>query len=198
MNRLPVCIFVLASLLALSPSCRLFRRSRAPKAPPLVVTTLPERKPPEPAVLDPVPTPPEIAQRSVSSLPPPPVPAELPPAMPPASQKAKAARSGSRAEQESEPLEPQAPVAVPQLTHLLSAEERQKYSQEIEALLATTRRDLEQVAGRTLNEDRMLMLDRVRAFVRQAQDARTTDLVTALNLARRAQVLAEDLEQSTR
>ena len=49
------------------------------------------------------------------------------------------------------------------------------------------------VAGRTLNAEMTSILNRIQTFQKQAEQARDADLVTAVNLARRADLLAQDL-----
>jgi hypothetical protein len=59
--------------------------------------------------------------------------------------------------------------------------------------LERVRRVLVAVVGRNLNRDLTEMVGRIQTFQRQAEQARETDLVTAVNLARRADLLAQDL-----
>ncbi len=198
MNRSPVCLILLAAAVSLWPSCGLFRRSRPPASAPPVLTAPPKAERPPPTT-KPLPEPPEIEPAPVSTLPPPPIPAAVPAAQPPPPKRTRTRSGSSKTGSEDTGLEElRTPAPVPQLTHLLSDEQRRRYASEIEQRLANIQRYLEQLANRALNEEGMLMLDRVRAFMRQAQEARASDLVTALSLARRAEVLAADLARSTR
>jgi hypothetical protein len=52
------------------------------------------------------------------------------------------------------------------------------------------------LTGKSLNGEQKVYLDRVRAFIQQANEARKTDLFRAKNLAERASVLADDLYRS--
>jgi hypothetical protein len=49
------------------------------------------------------------------------------------------------------------------------------------------------VAGKALNAEQSEIAERIRTFQKQAEQARDQDLVTAVNLARRADLLAQDL-----
>jgi hypothetical protein len=51
------------------------------------------------------------------------------------------------------------------------------------------------VAGKSLNGEQSEIADRIRTFEKQAEQAREQDLVTAVNLAKRADLLAQDLLQ---
>jgi hypothetical protein len=49
------------------------------------------------------------------------------------------------------------------------------------------------VAGKNLNAEQTENANRIRTFQKQAEQAREQDLVTAVSLARRADLLAKDL-----
>jgi len=49
------------------------------------------------------------------------------------------------------------------------------------------------VAGKNLNPELTQIVSRIQTFQKQAEQAREQDLVTAVNLARRADLLAQDL-----
>jgi hypothetical protein len=57
----------------------------------------------------------------------------------------------------------------------------------------SVRKILAQVGGKNLTADQKDIADRVRTYLTQAEQAREQDLVTAVNLARRADLLATDL-----
>jgi hypothetical protein len=59
--------------------------------------------------------------------------------------------------------------------------------------LDRVRRALALVAGKPLSRDLTDMVGRIQNFQRQAEQARESDPVTAVNLARRADLLAQDL-----
>jgi hypothetical protein len=94
------------------------------------------------------------------------------------------------------PPQPTTPKPGPQLTQILSAEQKQAYNQSIDASVARARRALASLGGRTLTADQRATVDRVRTFLSQAEDARKQDLVRAKGLADRADLLAQDLLKS--
>ena len=49
------------------------------------------------------------------------------------------------------------------------------------------------MAGKNLNAELTQMVSRIQTFQMQAEQTREQDLVTAVNLARRADLLAQDL-----
>jgi len=59
--------------------------------------------------------------------------------------------------------------------------------------MESVKRQLLRVAGKNLNAEQQDIADRVRTYLTQAEQARDKDLVTAVNLARRADLLAKDL-----
>ncbi len=59
---------------------------------------------------------------------------------------------------------------------------------------AAARVTLSRLQGRKLTAEQADAADRIRTFTSQAEQARKTDLRTAAQLARRAAVLARDLE----
>jgi hypothetical protein len=87
---------------------------------------------------------------------------------------------------------------VPRLTQLLSPEEQRQYNQEIDEALERAHRNVALIAQRPLNAEQQSLLERVHAFLQQTVELRQLDLVTARSLAQRADLLARDLERSTR
>jgi hypothetical protein len=55
------------------------------------------------------------------------------------------------------------------------------------------KRALTMVAGKNLTAEQKDIAERVQTYMKQAEQAREQDLVTAVNLARRADLLAKDL-----
>jgi hypothetical protein len=68
-----------------------------------------------------------------------------------------------------------------------------EYNQALDQSLERVRRALAIAAGKNLNADQSEIVNRIRTFQKQAEQAREQDLVTAVNLARRADLLAKDL-----
>jgi hypothetical protein len=85
---------------------------------------------------------------------------------------------------------------LPPLEQILTPEQRQAYLEAIDRNLGRARRTLEALRNRRLNDEQRTYLERIRAFIQQASDARQTDLFRARNLSERASVLAEDLLRS--
>jgi hypothetical protein len=90
------------------------------------------------------------------------------------------------------PPEP-APVAVPQLTEILSSAQRSQMESELTDHLARARSALGKVPRVTLNASQRETYDRINTFILQAEQARANDPATALQLAKRADLLAQDL-----
>ncbi|MEZ5401175.1 MAG: hypothetical protein R2729_16010 [Bryobacteraceae bacterium] len=97
-----------------------------------------------------------------------------------------------------ETVEVETPSSVPTLAQLLSPAEQQAYNTAIDTALRSARAKLSTVQTRRLNDSQRSSLERATAFVKQAEEARPTDLATAKALAERADVLAEDLLRATR
>jgi hypothetical protein len=72
------------------------------------------------------------------------------------------------------------------------AQERE-YNQTLAESFARVDSALARLEGRQLTADQIRTADRIRTFRRQAEQAREQDLVTAVSLARRADLLAKDL-----
>jgi hypothetical protein len=84
------------------------------------------------------------------------------------------------------------PSAAP-LGQMLSATERTELTQAVNQSLSSARRNLDLLASRTLTPDQTEQRKTIEIFISQAERARQSDLTTAANLARRAEVLAQSL-----
>jgi hypothetical protein len=82
---------------------------------------------------------------------------------------------------------------APRLGQIFTAEQLRDYNRAVDESLDRVRRVLGTVAGRNLNPELSAMVSRIQTFQKQAEQAREQDLVTAVNLARRADLLAQDL-----
>lgn len=162
---------------------------KAPRAfnPPPVTAKAPEPLPPapeiaspsevafEPAVYDfpsqtdpssqfPEPPPPPRAPRPVANIPKPqPAPAEA------------------------------TPAPALRLSQILTPEESRRNTQELDKYTESVRSLLARVSGRNLTAEQRDTAKLIETFLAQAEQARDQDLVTAVNLARRADLLAKDL-----
>jgi len=181
MQRIATTVLLLVIVLA-APSCKRKARPRIPATVPQApapalpeASAEPKTAPPEPAELE---APPAIEPpASEPPIPLPPVSTEAPVAPPPP------------------PVKLLAPP--PQLAPLLSAEERSRYAVETAASLARARRRVAAMDQRKLSGDQEARLNRIRTFIEQASLLRNSDLVTAHGLARRADVLSRELDEST-
>ena len=92
--------------------------------------------------------------------------------------------------------QPAAPVPAPQLTEILTDDRRKQYEAEFTGSISRAQAAVNRTSNRSLSENQKETVQRINTFVEQAQDARTRDLVTALQLARRADLLGQDLVRS--
>ena len=79
------------------------------------------------------------------------------------------------------------------LSQILTPEESRRNNQELDQYTESVKRALTRVAGRNLTAEQKDIAERVQTYLAQAEQAREQDLVTAVNLARRADLLAKDL-----
>jgi hypothetical protein len=90
------------------------------------------------------------------------------------------------------------PVAVPKLTQIMSDEEARKYRADVDEARGSAEKVLDAAAKRPLTAEQGETVRQVRDLLRQAQAQQDTDLVSARTLARRAAVLARDLQTTLR
>jgi hypothetical protein len=89
---------------------------------------------------------------------------------------------------------PVAPAAVaPRLAQMLTPEEQRENVRVLDESLDRVNRALLIVEGKNLTADQKETAERIRTFRKQAEQAREQDLLTAVSLARRADLLAKDL-----
>jgi hypothetical protein len=190
--RWPLATLWLAATLAAS-GC-LFQKPKPRPVIPPAVKPQPVAQTPATPWLDPAPelaialtpdvvaTPPPLAGSIDPPLPPPPraTPARRPPA-PPAPAPAKSAQA--------DPL----PAPPPQITRILTPQELSNNTRLYEESMARVERALNDLAKKNLTNPDRDTVEQIRSFETQAKQAREQDLVTAVNLAKRADVLANDL-----
>jgi hypothetical protein len=87
-------------------------------------------------------------------------------------------------------LEPPAP---PRLAQIFTPEQRREHTRTLEESLDRVNRALTFVEGKNLTTEQKETAERIRTFKKQAEQAREQDLLTAVSLARRADLLAKDL-----
>ena len=113
--------------------------------------------------------------------PPPPAPVKRPPVAPP------------KVQAVAPPPEAPPAVPAPKLGQIFTPEEQRQYSQALADSFARVDSALARLEGKRLTEEQVETADRIRTFRKQAEQAREQDLVTAVSLARRADLLAKDL-----
>jgi hypothetical protein len=79
------------------------------------------------------------------------------------------------------------------LSQTLTPEEFRRNTQDLEKYTESVKSLLAKVTGKKLTADEKDIAERVQTYLTQAEQARDQDLVTAVNLARRADLLAKDL-----
>jgi hypothetical protein len=160
-------------------SARLFVPPPAPPKPVIVAS------PPE------VPAAPEIDTESTATFPPD-LPSTMPSAPPPPPPPRRPATAAAPRTTPPPAPPPETPP-LPKLGQIFTAAQLREYNQTLDQSLERVRRALAIAAGKNLNPDQSEIVNRIRTFQRQAEQAREQDLVTAVNLARRADLLARDL-----
>ena len=91
---------------------------------------------------------------------------------------------------------PAAPVPPPQIQEIISGEQRRQYESEFSESVARADTALKRASARTLDASQRNTADRIRTFLEQANSARDNDISTALQLARRADLLGQELLKS--
>jgi len=100
-----------------------------------------------------------------------------------------------RAPQPNQPSVVEPVPAAPKLGQIYTAAQAREYNRTIDDSLERVRKALSKVSGRSLTAEQNQIAESIRTFQRQAESARKKDLVTALSLAHRADLLAQDLIQ---
>ncbi len=176
---------VLVALLLL-PGCRTARKARPAHKPAQI--TLPALVLPPPPELEP---PPEIAVVPPEAIPLPGMTAgiSLPPPRRPAQAEPRV----------SQPAETGRPAwQAPQLRPLLTPAERQRLEQSVSERIHHAQAVLASLSGRPLSRELADLAAQVRLFIKQAEEARRSDLLRANNFAERAEVLARELQNKLR
>ena len=96
--------------------------------------------------------------------------------------------------------QPEAPIVPPpKITQLFSADQRNELNRSYGEFLSLLTRDLQTLSKKRLSADQTSQMERIRVFKGQAEDQfKHDDLLTAVELARRAFNLAEDLVSRVR
>lgn len=82
---------------------------------------------------------------------------------------------------------------APRLGQIYTPEQVREYTRTLDESLDRVKKALVTLGNRSLNAEQKDTLDRILTFQKQAEQAREQDLVAAVNLAKRADLLARDL-----
>jgi len=95
------------------------------------------------------------------------------------------------------PAQPETPVtpAPPKIAPLYSAQQTQESTRQLEEILARVEQVLGNAGKKSLNPDQQQTVDKIKTYRQQAQEMRERDLMTAVELAKRAEVFANDLQK---
>jgi len=162
------------------------------KAKPVAYTPPPPRPPAKPEPRPALPLPPELKENLAIIILPdsadvfPNLPA--PPAPPPKAKALPPPVIGPKP-----PVNPAPDVPTPRLGQIFTAEEIRTYTNDLNASLVRVNENLGKLARRRLGKEEVLKMEQIKTFQKQAEQARQEDLVTAVYLARRADLLAQDL-----
>ncbi|MGO9242148.1 MAG: hypothetical protein ACLQBJ_15205 [Bryobacteraceae bacterium] len=150
----------------------------------------------------PVPPPPAPQAQPASPPAPAPVPQKLP-AQPPAPEPAppeqpvakptRKKRAPKPPQPEPETTPPAAAAPAPRLGVLITPEQRKRYEEDYAASLARAQHGLVLAAEYKLTPAQSETADRIRSFMKLAENVHDRDPATAAQLALRARLLAEDL-----
>lgn len=189
-----------AQMLLFSSGCAIFRRKpkTPPPPPPIVAAPVPEPKPSELVIVEP-----QIPPPVVDIPPPEPQPEQVPPKFPePPKPKPRRKTVKSPApvvpQPETKPEPPPQPPSAPRLGEVLGAHQRTDLLAQLDGNVAETRRILGSLSGRSLTREQSEAAARARAFIEQALERKGSDIGTAVELSRRALLLARDLAESAR
>lgn len=176
------------ALISLATTGCIFKKKAPPVAvvskPPLRPFSLP-KKPDPPVVAEP-----QIQVAADAELPELTLPVDSPKVVPPPP---KPRRRPSQSASQNPVLSQEEAPPLPQLGAVLSPQERDRLSEEYSVRKKRAEAVLSRSSARSLSGQQLETLQRVRSFLRQAEDQRAQDLATAVQLVRRADLLAADL-----
>jgi len=126
---------------------------------------------------------PVILPPDVPQLPPPPAPRRLTPT--PAPKPAAVATPA--------PVPDIPPAPLPKLKEKVPPQVAMTQNRELDEKLNSVKKALAVMGGKKLDAEELKTVQQIESFEKQAEQTREQDLVTAVNLARRADLLAQDL-----
>jgi len=125
-----------------------------------------------------------------------------PPRKPPATPAAGGSSAGTPAPSPPVPETETPPTpapATPQLSEILTEDRRRQYETEFAGYVGRAKEVLNRASrGRRLSLRQQQTTLRIQTFLQQAEESKVKDVVTAVELARRADLLAQDLLKSLR
>jgi hypothetical protein len=185
---------VLMAVLCLGTSGCLFSHKSGPKvAAPVPAVQPGTAQPATPPPSTPAEPAPPTAVQSEPAVAPTPAPKDNPPPKPAVRRNPVPAPPAAVAQ----PVPPIAPVApAPPLREIISSQQRRQYEAEFSQGVARAGDALKQASTRTLNASQQETASRIRTFLQQANAVRDDDISTALQLARRADLLGQELLKS--
>ncbi len=186
---------LLGGSLAMHTGC-LFPKKKPTPAP----APLPPPKPTRAPKPEPLPPPPKVEAQAppLSTVPAPPEGIDTPEPPPQHPRRPRRPTATPPAQTAPEPPPQQPAPEPPKLVQLLTPDEQRRYQGELDAYLRSADAILASAAMRSLDTQQADLVVRIRAFAQQAREARDTDLMTARNLAQRADILARDLQRTLR
>lgn len=179
-------------LAATNTACWLKKKPAVVAVPPIptpqpsVPAPAPVEAQPPPVISEPPPASAGNQEQPLQDLP----PVEIPPVQPPPRPKPAAPKRPATT--------PAQTPAMPKLGPMMSQEQQVQLATSYDKERQYARSVLTSLRGRTLSQNQSENANRVRAFLRQAEDLRERDLPTAAQLAHRAALMAQDLERSLR
>ena len=187
---------IVALILALAPSGCMFKKKPAPPpAAPAVVAT-PSPPTPPPTLLQEIA--PDVTPSTLPTLTPPISRQEPLPPRPKPPKRAPRRKSNAQPPPAATPAPTPQPAPPPQLGEIMTAAQQSEMNRAVDQSVGAARATLARIRARRLTGDQSETAARIRTFAGQADQARKTDLRLAVQLARRAEVLARDLEASVR
>ncbi len=88
---------------------------------------------------------------------------------------------------------PAIPVPAPKIAQIFTPDQLRDYTRMLDESLDRVERSLDTLSKRNLSAEQRDRMEQIRDFMKQAREAQEQDLITAVNLAKRADVLAKDL-----
>jgi hypothetical protein len=177
-------------------SCRLFQKKKAPIFPPFRPPVQSDSATAQKPAVPPESAPPPELQPGEQAEPMVMIPTTVQRPLPPPP-KPRIVVSQPVQQPQAQPAPPPAGPA-PQLRPILTPSQTQELERTITDRVSRAQGILRSLEGRRLSRSQRASASQISTFIKQAEEARKTDLLRANNLAERAEVLAQDLAQQMR